>query len=269
MRSILGLILGALLLVCPAIAPDVQAKQQVGPPKGFDAKVYKASYALYATSEMAGVKFPRFICTVTAYQKFQGGYLFLGVGHCTPAGGDLPPDMKFYVSRDVDSALYSVTLLKAYVKEPLDYAVFYMKSDAAESLSKRGKVETLSLGDESSLKIGDKVVDTNFSLGLAKEVSHGVVSTEVVKSGEMEGFYGVDMFDSHGASGSSVVDEHSKKIVGLVIAGIDGSTMPTWVEPISTVNAELSKLDYAKLVANPEVPNVDIPQSDRKVPLWR
>lgn len=265
MKAILGFILGALLLVSPVIVPDLQASQ-ISAPKGFDRKVYNASFALYASSQEAGVELPRFICTVTAYQKFQNGYLFLGAGHCTSAGGDLPTDMKFYVSPTIDGPLYSVQLLAANVNESLDYAVYYMSPKISESIG--SKIETLNLGDEGSLKIGDKVVDTNFSLGLAKEVSHGVVSTEIVKSGEMQGFYGVDMFDSHGASGSSVVDEHSKKVVGLVIAGVDGATLPTWVEPISTVKSELGKLDYKKLIEHPESPNVQTPQSDRKAPVW-
>jgi Trypsin-like peptidase domain len=234
----------------------------INPPKGFTKRVYDATYALYATSVDRQLIEPKFICTVTAVQKFREGYLLLGAGHCTQANPELPADMKFFIETDINRASQPMELLTAKMTEdfeaekdpvtaPLDYAVFYLKT--------RDKLTTVGLGDESSLKIGSPIINVNFSLGTAKYLSPGVVSSYEVISGMMKGFYGVQMFASHGASGSSVVDIKTKKIVGLVIAGEDGATVSNWIEPISHIEADLSGVNFDKLIVTPLLPNVQRP----------
>lgn len=236
----------------------------IQPPKGFTKKLYDASYALYAISASRGFTEPKFLCTVTPYQRYTDGYLFLGAGHCTSANPELPEDMTFFIENDIHGSPQPVELIKAALSnetftasqvavQPLDYAIFYLKTKA--------KLPVIALGDESSLRVGSKTINVNFSLGLAKYVAPGVVSSLVAHFGAASGFFGVQMFMSHGASGSSVVDVKTKKIIGLVIAGEDGATVPAWIEPISVITAQLKTLSIPQLIAHP-----DIPQVDRVVP---
>lgn len=229
-RRLFSIVASLILLLSTPVYGDVK------PPKGFDKKVFDASLALLATSESAGVNTPKFICTVTAYQKVDGGYLLIGAGHCTPLNSELPEDMKFYVSRDLDSAPIPVQQVVGELAddESVDFFVFYLPT--------KEKYQTISLGDDSDLRVGDKTVDVNYSLGAEKITSPGViVSQEDLGKRLPKGYFLVQQFDSHGASGSAVVSEKSHKIVGLVIAGWDGATMPSIVESIDQIKMELQK----------------------------
>jgi hypothetical protein len=265
MKRLLTAALLCLLFVFPALAGSIRT------PKGFEKKVYSATYALYATSEHRERPTPKFLCTVTAFQKFQEGYLFLGAGHCTTANPQLPDDLKFFIASDIDYGPRPIELIKVgfvdiFIEENakkhlqlLDYAVFYLKTTEP--------IPTISLGDEGSLKIGSKTLNVNFSEGQAKYVSPGIVNTTVVVTGDMLGFFGVQEFATHGASGSSVVDLKTKKIVGLLIAGNEGVILPAWVEPISTVEKDLKGADFGKLIEHPEIPKAQRPQDDDEDPI--
>lgn len=227
MKRVLSALLALILSVAPSFA-------NVKSLKGFDKKVYDGALALYASSHDLGIR-DRFICTVQVIGKAgDRGYYLLGAGHCTPANPGLPKDMEFSVAEDIDGSLTPVTLIQSVMNEPLDYAEYYLRTDKKYPVS--------ALGDESDARIGDETIDVNFSLALGKFASRGRVSSKVAESGDMKGFFGVDEFDSHGASGSSVIDKRTKKIIGIVIAGVDGATVSTWVEPISTIKKELSKV---------------------------
>ena len=208
--------------------------KNISEPKGFDSEVYHASFALSVTSEEGQIEKPRFLCTVTAYKKVKGGYLLIGAGHCTSANEALPSDMKYFVSEDINSKSAPVQLLKAERTEEYDYAIYFFPT--------KNKYPTISLGDERDLGIGDVTVDANFSLGVTKMVSPGVVVSQESTGQLPKGYFLVQQFVSHGASGSVVVSEKTHKIVGLVIAGWDGATMPTLVEGTSHINEELKKL---------------------------
>ena len=223
----------AMLAFVLTFAVPASAKN-ISEPKGFDSEVYHASFALSATSEIAEASTPRFLCTVTAYKKVKGGYLLIGAGHCTSENEELPPDMKYFVSEDIKAKTMPVQLLKAERTEEYDYAIYFFPT--------KNKYPTISLGDERDLGIGDITVDANFSLGVTKMVSPGVIVSQESTGRLPKGYFLVQQFDSHGASGSAIVSEKTHKIVGLVIAGWDGATMPTIVEGMSHVNEELKNL---------------------------
>lgn len=221
MKRILSVLLALVLSVAPAFA-------NVKPLKGFDKKVYNGAFALYASSHELGIR-DKFICSAQAFKKVGDGYLLLSAGHCTPANPELPSDMEFSVAEDLGGTLTPVALVQSQLDRDskVDFSEFYLRTNK--------KYSVIELGDESDARIGDETVDVNFSLALSKFVSKGRVSSEVQKDGEMKGRFGVDQFDSHGASGSSVVDKRTKKIIGIVVAGVDGATVATWVEPISVI----------------------------------
>jgi hypothetical protein len=242
------------------IAPLSYAKsKKIQSPHGFDGKVYKAEMALYASSVSAGID-SRFICTVTVVGHLQQGYMLLGAGHCTSANPDLPQDLSFQVADDIGAPLHPVFLLKSVMDEPLDYAVYYYPTKA--------KYPVIELGSEQDMFIGDKTVDVNFSLGVTKMMSLGIVVSKTIEKTDPRepfavGFFLVQQFDSHGASGSSVMSERTHKVIGLVIAGWDGSTMPTAVEPITRVEAEMAKWNWDYLALHPPaIPVIAPPPSD-------
>ena len=226
-KKILSLALAVAMLLAPLCT-----LAEIKGLTGFDKKVYDGAMALYASSESYRIK-DRFICSAQVVEKIEGGYKLLSAGHCTPANADLPSDMTFSVASDLGKPLTPVKLMAAKLNDSEDWSVFYLATDK--------KLSVVSLGDENNAKINDKTIDVNFSLSLAKEVSMGLVSSTVQNQGPMAGFFQVTQFDSHGASGSSVVDERTKKVIGIVIAGVDGTTTPTWIEPISVIEKAVNK----------------------------
>ena len=219
--------------------------KNIGEPKGFDNKVFHASMAMYATSELAGVTNPKFICTVTAYKKVDKGYLIIGAGHCTSANDQLPPDLKYYASENLITSVTSMggaavqqaipmQLIKAELTDEYDYAIYFLPTNK--------KLSVIPLGDERDLKVGDKIVNVNFSLNAAKITSPGIIVSQEGSPSLPSGAFLVQEFASHGASGSAIVSEKTHKIVGLLVAGWDGETMPVLVEPISRIEQELEKL---------------------------
>lgn len=242
------LLLAAALLLALFVAPSAQA---IKIPSGFHKKVYNATMALSATSKEGGVTKPKFLCTVTAFEKVKGGYLLVGAGHCTSINGELPSDLVYYVSDDLDKPTHPVYLLRSVLDDTQaeDLAIYYYPT--------RAKYPVIALGNEGDLHVGDKTVDVNFSLKIAKMVSPGVVASVIIQSGEVKGFFVVDEFASHGASGSSVVDEKTHMIVGLLIAGWDGATVGNAIEPISTIKKELATMnidEYIRMVNTARLP---------------
>jgi hypothetical protein len=238
MEKMRKFILSLMLAVCMTFAPVAMyastAANSPKAPSGFVQKAENSVFALYASSASMGVS-NAFICTVTAVKKVNGGYILLGAGHCTSANPDLPSDLTYAVSPQMASSpkdLSPIFLIKSEMNEPLDYAIYYYPTNK--------NIPVMKMGDERKAKVGDKTIDINFSLGIVKEFSPGIVVSMTIPAGPnyidgTQGFFEVQEFDSHGASGSSVIDMHGKKIIGLVIAGVDGATIPSFIEPISTV----------------------------------
>ena len=257
MNKVAKAVYSFILAVSLSLVPLSQARQ-IRPPKGFDGKVYKGSLALYASSEQIGVT-DKFICSAQVIAKVQGGYELLSAGHCTPANTqELPSDMTFKVATDLGESLMPVTLVAAKMEEPVDWAVYYFPTNK--------DFPVIPLGDEGDIRINDKTVDVNYSLALAKEVSLGVVSSTVQAQGDMKGFFEVTQFDSHGASGSSVISERTKKVIGIVIAGVDGTTTPTWVEPASVISKEIEKVNVASNI--PFSPKPSGKENLESIPVW-
>jgi hypothetical protein len=239
--------LSLVLALMIALAP-VCTSAEIKGLRGFDKKVYDGALALYASSEQLGIK-DRFICTAQVVDKIDGGYELLSAGHCTSANQGLPSDMTFSATPVLDGPLTPVKLMAATLSDTEDWSVFYMET--------KQKFPVMQLGNENDAQLNDKTIDVNFSLALAKEVSMGLVSSTVMKSGPMAGFFQVTQFDSHGASGSSVVDEHTKKIIGIVIAGIDGATVPTFIEPITTIEKGMSKVAFPRSASDKFEPLIE------------
>ena len=119
-----------------------------------------------------------FLCTVTPYEKVDGGYMLIGAGHCTAESNDeLPKGLVYTVSENIGTDKTPVVLLKSEMSDKqdgnenyLDYAVYYMKTDRV--------IPVIELGDENDVEIGSDTVDVNFSLGekMTKQLAKGIGS---------------------------------------------------------------------------------------------
>ena len=225
-----------LLLVSPVLAQEK--------PKGFHRKVFDATLALYAHDAEGG----GYDCTLTAFRKVAGGYFLITAGHCTTANPQIPKDAIFSVASEIDGTLEPLVLVHAELNVPLDYAVFFYKTTR--------RIPVIPFGDQRKERIGNKTVNVNFSLGITKEVSMGVIQSQLIATKEVslgplhsmkvQGLFLDSEFASHGASGSAIVSEKTHKIIGLLVSGMDGLTMPPFIEPITLIEADLAKRDLTK-----------------------
>lgn len=228
--KLLPLLLASLFLCLPSQA-------QVQPASGFLADAYKATFILYGSSVSTDVT-DRAICTLTAFEKVKGGYDLLSAGHCTSlnTADGLPADLTYSVAEDIGKPLMPVTLVAARLQGSVDYSIFYLPTS--------NDYPVIPLGDESTMKVGDETISVNFSRSIAKEYSPGIiVSIGIIKIEDepdwIPGLFEVQQFETNGASGSSVIDAKSHKIIGIVIGG-EAGVSPAFVEPISFIKNDLA-----------------------------
>jgi hypothetical protein len=199
-------------------------------PKGEDERISGATFALYASSVSAGVN-DRFVCTAEAIAKVPGGYELLTAGHCTPRNSEIPGDATYFVATDIGGELMPVSIVKAVMKEPLDFAILYLPTKKHFNVE-----ETQSVTE---VRVNDKVTDVNFALGLAKQYSHGTVGSLRIHDAdpEINGDFLVQMDGGPGSSGSGVL--HDGKLIGIVIYGFSEGSIGMGVEPIDAILAAI------------------------------
>jgi len=232
-----------LLAVCFLLLAASPAFSQ-GKPTGFHRKIYDATFALYAHNSEGG----GYECTLTAWKKVSNGYLLITAGHCTTANPQIPKDAEFFIAEEIDGKEEPLKLVHAVLNVPLDYGIFFWKTTR--------RIKVVPFGDERKERIGNQTVNVNFSLGITKEVSMGVIQSQLITTNEVSigplhsmkvgGMFLDSEFASHGASGSAVVSQKTHKIIGLLVSGMDGLTMPPFIEPITLIEADLAKQDLSK-----------------------
>jgi hypothetical protein len=199
-----------------------------------EAKVANATFAFYHESDSGR----RHVCTATAFQKTSDGYFILTAGHCV---ANVLPEVTFSVSEDIFKAgtpnppIYPVTLITYKHENTKDYAILYLRT------FKRFSVIPLSKAGVPP--VGTDVININFSDGIGKITSEGRVSTKLLDTGGADGdcrfcnfTFMVQLFAGHGASGSSVVDKKTGKIVGIAVGGTN-ETLGAFIEPVSVIEA--------------------------------
>ena len=203
----------------------------IGAPRGFASDLYASAMALYATD---GNNVTHFLCTAEPFEQIAGGYHLVSAGHCVQ---DIPADVQFSVSDEMGGQRTPVKMLKAFEGNGLDFSEF--------ELLTQHKYFVMKLGNDNDLRIGDAVLDVNFSAGLAKQISLGLIASEAVPASgqchdfECVGDFLVQMYGTAGASGSAVVSEKTHKIIGIAIWQA-GSSIGLGVEPIDRFYAFLA-----------------------------
>lgn len=194
-------------------------------PKGFVGKLWDGTFALYSVEGEAG----SFACTAEIIGKSKDGYVLLSAGHCVAEGGD------FAVSENIDSPLLPVTVIKSYrgvEKDNVDFALLDLKTTK--------KYPVMQIGNDDDLRIGDSVIDVHFSLGFAKQLSYGRISSKpltpsyrcTIKDSGCLGDFMVQDFATKGASGSAVISAKTHQVIGILVSQFDEG-LGTVIEPIS------------------------------------
>src|SRR5208282_824174 len=239
-------VLAFALAAAPVTIPNIQDVRDF-----LISQAEAATFALYASSASRGVS-DKFICTATAIAQVQGGYELLSAGHCTQASDELPSDLTFSVAEQIGGKLMPVTLVKAVLgDEPLDFSIFYLPT------SNQYPVEEL--GNQGDAHIGDPTINVNFSAGITKEYAPGIVASKIVVSDDpkLNGLFEVQQFGTGGASGSSVIDAKTDKIIGIVVVVADGITMPMFAVPVTVIEDGIAGVKVPP--APGSVPDVKIP----------
>jgi hypothetical protein len=215
MKTLFTLIL-TLVFATTALAGPIK------PPRGYDGQLYKGTFELYATLG----QITHADCTATPFERIPGGYLLITAGHCVKLA---PAGVMFSVAEDINGVLRPVTLLRAVYEGNIDFSEFEFKTDK--------KYPIVTLGDEYGSRVGDHVVNPNIAMALGKQISHGVISSEQLQRstpcpmGCFDNFL-VQMYDGRGASGSVVISEKTREVIGIVVYEF-GSPVGFSVEPIS------------------------------------
>jgi hypothetical protein len=222
----------------------------IQPPKGFSGDVFKATMLLEGIYKDHVQDF----CTVTAYETIPGGYHLLGAGHCVSKSSGFT----YAVADDVTEEFTPVTVVKSAFDKKFDFAVFELKTNKVYPV--------IPLGTLDGVSIGDDVIDVNFALSAAKQLSVGKVSSANLTSEGIlvPGYFMTQIFGSEGSSGSALISLTTHKIVGIVTMqfGDDNEaqiTVGVGVESIDNFQTFLNAL-VSDEVVKPSISDTDFKQ---------
>lgn len=210
-RIIVALVLSVMLLVGSVRAAETRLQ--------FVQRVYNSVALLYKQTEDGGMKMA---CTTTAYRKLEkeAGYRFVSASHCVDGDTNVEQKSgKYFITFDT---LGEKTFIPAKLvmagdrKTGDDFSIFEVKTTQA--------IETVSLGDNSKLVVGDAVVNVASPLGLGKMYFQGYVSSLLIDrppldAGEVQWKEAMLVFigGGPGSSGSAIISEDQRSIVGFLV----------------------------------------------------
>ena len=171
-----------------------------------------------------------FTCTATVIDSIpseggKNGYIAVTAGHCF----DESKIEEYYVGDAVTDkpVLYKVAVQKFENDDRYDYGVITFEA------AKRYPVIDIGSPDAELPPVGTDIYNSNFSLGVVKELVEGKITSKVVQSTEgglcgvsCRGRFFVSIFAGPGASGSAIIDPKTQTIVGFVEAYFPGTIMP-------------------------------------------
>lgn len=239
MKRIIAALLLPFLILTLFFVPAFVGADSMKAPRGFAGQLWNSTLALYGTKNGD----TRFLCTAEPFEKIAGGYHLISAGHCVQL---VPEGVEFSVAEEIGGVATPVTVMKVYMGDGLDFAEFELKTDR--------QYTPFVLGDEHDSRVGDKIVNPNFALGLGKQLSFGTVSSNTLIASakcrlqECSGSFLVQAYGAGGSSGSAIVSLKTHQVIGLVDWGIDKGNIGFGVQPIST---------FYKFLNGPNQPHPD------------
>jgi hypothetical protein len=170
-----------------------------------------------------------FTCTATVVGESGHEYIGLTAGHCFD--WNAVDKNEYYVADKLDEkpVLHKIKIVKFENDERYDYGVFTF-----ESLE---RYDVMPIADNVDPKVGDEVLNINYSLGLTQQVTVGKIESGIIESPAMEqlkdtkGRFLASINGGPGASGSAVVDKKSGQIIGLLEGHFPNTRMGMIVMP--------------------------------------
>lgn len=201
-----------------------------------------------------------FTCTATVIANPEPNvYFLLTAGHCF---GGSNPESKYYVSEgiDVDPTLQRVEVLKSANTKKYDYALLLLHS------AHQYPVIRVNL-DKDLPEVETPLVNVNFSLGLTQqlikgEIESGIMQREQTEPG-CEYRFMTSLGVGPGASGSAIVDENSREIIGIVEAIFPGYSVGTVSIPLGK-QFDNFMIDDSILEKAPPVVHKSAPEPDEE-----
>jgi S1-C subfamily serine protease len=233
MRRILTALLASfLLLAAPAKAESLE--------KVF-ANIRPSVAALYAQTSDGSL---RFLCSTTAVEKRKERVLLLTALHCVDKDVTYMVSFdgrQFYSARVWSLPKWEVAekLKKGYGVPSVDMALF--------SIELPLDVNVIPMADDSKIKAGHPIVMVGYPLGVTKISYNGIISGRLDRPGAaLNGYMTMQIFGSPGSSGSSVIDQETGKIIGvLVSAKQDSVGLPVIFATPASYRRYLLELDKA------------------------
>jgi hypothetical protein len=231
MKRLLAIVLALVFILAGSVDANT-----LHAPRGFAGQLYKGTLALYARLEGQD----QFVCTTEPFEKIPGGYHLISAGHCVQL---MPIGVQFFVADDIGGPLTPVKMLKAYFGGGTDFSEFELQT--------KRKYPVFVLGDEHNARVGDRTINPNFSAGVAKQLSLGYVSSDILgvtsrcPVDDCAGDFIVQSFDAGGASGSAVISARTHEVIGLIVIEF-GANIGFGAEPISK---------FKKFLAGPNQPH--------------
>jgi Trypsin-like peptidase domain len=190
----------------------------------------------------------RFTCTATVIDSDgRGGYVGLTDGHCF----QWEHEKEYYVSETIADkpVVRHIVLQKFENDDRYDFAIFTFHS--------HNVYPTIEVDfDGATPKVGTKITNVNYSLGLVKQFTNGEVVSDIIsepipRMKDLKGRFLVSIGLGPGASGSAIVGENGK-IVGLVEMVFPGTQMPTAAMPTGQTLKNFLEDDSAGLKNQPQ-----------------
>lgn len=207
------------------------------------AKISPSVAALYKQDVNGSLQFS---CSATAVEKQAKRVLLLTALHC------VDKDVSYMVSFDgkqfYSARVWSLPKWKAdpdvkkgYGTPDVDMAFFAVEAPI--------DVATISMADDTAIKAGHPIVMVGFPLGVTKISYNGIISGRLDRPGDsMNGYMTMQIFGSPGSSGSSVIDQETGKIIGVLVSAMQQGGLPViFATPASYRRylLELDKVDAA------------------------
>lgn len=243
--KIFTLALAALLML---VAPVVLAQRVTPDEQKLAASVSDSVVLLYTQNDSGDM---HMTCTATAYRKVEGGYRFVSAAHCVQGDtDDEQKQIKFYVTTDKLNvkSFTEVKLIEAGDKQVGDdFSIFEAQTATVFAVTP--------LGDDSTVKAGDSVVNIAVPLGLGKQLFVGYVSLVKVDRPELDAedvswtdVMLVNVGGGPGSSGSAIVSDDQKAIIAFLVGSFNQGNIGHICVPVDKFKAFEAKVDTGKYI---------------------
>lgn len=216
------------------IAPEPTSPLKSHTP-GFVDKLKAATVPLYAETKGGSI---RFICTATAVQKLDKGYVFLTARHC------VEDEVALFVVPDPKADAPYVKVTNGVVGGPDVDAALVMANTAVD-------LPVISFGTEKLVSDGSQIEYYGFPMNLGKLYFTGYISSTSLDSQEYAnpqwyGDLGITIGGTFGSSGSALVDPNQEAIIG-VVTGMTRNPIGGSIIMMATPASKVRRLvDYYK-----------------------